>query len=747
MSRLIFVSNRLPVSISKKKNDISVEPSVGGLATGMKTFYKTHDSLWFGWPGINQSKISSAERKIIDEKLLKEKCKPVYLSKHDLNQYYYGFSNKTLWPLFHYFNQFTEYREDMWKSYKKVNEFFAKELLKEIREDDIVWVHDYHLFLLPQLIRKKFPKISIGFFLHIPFPSYEVFRLLPWRNELLKGVLGADLIGFHTYDYQRHFMSSVRRLLGYDEHFNQIHVDHREVVVDAFPMGIDYDRFHNMAIEVLKKSSQRKSSIKRLIDETQEKSEYNKLILSMDRLDYSKGIPARLEAFERFLERNKNYHERVSMILLAVPSRTNVDSYRELKRTVDEMVGRINGDFGTINWTPIRYFYRSLPFEQIVELYVHSDIALVTPIRDGMNLIAKEYLASKTEGDGVLILSEMAGSVKELGEALIVNPNDTNNIVDSIEEALKLTPAQQKERNKNMLERLRRYDVVKWATDFMDKLKENKQKQLQLENKRLDPEMVEKIIDNYQTSSKRMLLLDYDGTMIPYKKDYSKAGPDRELKKILEPLSEDPKNCTVVISGRDKETISKWFTDFRICSIAEHGVWIRDKSMEWEMIEPLRNEWKEDIRPLFQHFVDRTPGSFIEEKNYSLVWHFRKTDPGLGTIRSRELKDELISLTTNLNLEILEGSKVIEVKSLGINKGRAVRKKLPDENWDFILAIGNDWTDEYLYEVLPSSAYTINVGFRNTHARYCIESVKDVRDLLRKIVSVTETSAEALIQD
>ncbi|MCF8350566.1 MAG: bifunctional alpha,alpha-trehalose-phosphate synthase (UDP-forming)/trehalose-phosphatase [Bacteroidales bacterium] len=736
MRRLIIVSNRLPVSISKKKGEINVSPSVGGLATGMKTFYKTHESLWFGWPGINQSKISVKEKKVIGEKLLEEKCKPVYLSQHDLNQYYYGFSNKTLWPLFHYFPQYTEYNESMWKTYKKVNHIFAEELLKEIRGDDIVWIHDYHLFLLPQLIREKFPQISIGFFLHIPFPSYEVFRLLPWRIQLLEGMLGADLVGFHTYDYQRHFLSSTRRLLGHDTYFNQIAAQNRLVKVDAFPMGIDYDRFYKTALQVSTKSASRRSRIKKMVRDATGKQSERKLILSMDRLDYSKGIPARLEAFERFLEKNKKYHEQVSMFLLAVPSRTNVDQYRELKRTVDEMVGRINGNFGTIDWTPIRYFYRSLPFDQIVELYLHSDIALVTPLRDGMNLIAKEYLVSKIAGDGVLILSEMAGSVKELGEALIVNPDDTNDIVNSIEEALKLSTEEQKQRNEMMRERLRRYDVTRWANEFMKSLKETKTTQNEMFEKKLSEDKVEEITVQYRQASRRLLLLDYDGTMIPHSREHDKTKPDKELMNILSTFSEDEDNCVVVISGREKSVLEKWFGKYPICSIAEHGVWIKDRDTEWEMIESLSNAWKQDIKPILQRFVDRTPGSAIEEKDHSLAWHYRKADSGLGLIRSRELKDELTTLLANLNLEILEGNKVIEIKSVGVNKGRAVRSKMPDEPFDFILAIGDDWSDEYLYEILPESAYTINVGFRNTQAHYCIDNVKETRSILKKLANI-----------
>lgn len=736
MKRLIIVSNRLPVSIKKRHNSIKVEPSVGGLATGMKSFYKTHDSLWFGWPGIHTGQISPKERTEIATKLEDEKCKPVYLSRHDLNQYYYGFANKTLWPLFHYFTQYTTYREDYWRSYNKVNQIFARELLKEIREDDIVWIHDYHLFLLPQLIREKFPHIAIGFFLHIPFPSYEVFRLLPWRNQLMKGLLGADLLGFHTYDYQRHFISTVRRLLGKETYFNGILTDHREIKVDSFPMGIDYKRFEQKAKDIRESNVGRRSRIKTMVDTTTEKDSKLKLILSMDRLDYSKGIPQRLESFEYFLEKYPMYREKVSMILLAVPSRTTVDHYMNLKRYVDELIGRINGKYGTINWTPIKYFYRSLPFDQIVELYLYSDIALVTPVRDGMNLIAKEFMASKIDNRGVLILSEMAGSAQELGEALIVNPNDKNDMADSIKEALTMPEMEQEENNTRMQHRLKRYDVERWANDFMNSLNEIKKEQSQLLSKHITPTIIERIAQDYAKAKNRLLLLDYDGTLIPFSKEPYRAGPDKELRNILKSLTEEDKNALTLISGRDKETLSGWFNKFNLSLIAEHGVWLKDPGNHWKMIEPIRNDWKEDILPILEKFTDRTPGSFVEEKNYSLVWHYRKSDPELGSLRALELKDELISITVNLNLEILEGNRMLEIKTAGINKGRAIRKKIESKDLDFILAVGDDWTDEFLYEVLPDSAYSINVGFRSTDARYCLENVKDVRSLLKKLANI-----------
>ncbi|MFW5752348.1 MAG: bifunctional alpha,alpha-trehalose-phosphate synthase (UDP-forming)/trehalose-phosphatase, partial [bacterium] len=470
MGKVIIVSNRLPVSISKKGTEIIVQPSMGGLATGMKSFYKSYESIWIGWPGLVLNRTNKKERDEITGKLKEEKCAPVFLSQKQINQYYLGFSNKTVWPLFHYFPQYTVYQENLWDTYRKVNQIFADEIMKFASEDDIIWIHDYHLLLLPEMVRKKMPGVTIGFFLHIPFPSFEIFRLLPWRKEILKGILGADLVGYHTYDYQRHFISSVRRIFGKEVVFNQIMHGRRKVKVDAFPMGIDYNKFQaeakSRAELPFSKMSKFQQAMKRFRNQDKEK----RVILSIDRLDYSKGIPNRLEAYEHFLEKNPKYREKVILIIVAVPSRTNVEHYQLLKKNVDELVGRINGRFGTINWVPIWYHYRGFQFERLTELYNQADIGLLTPIRDGMNLIAKEYIACKTDNEGVLILSEMAGASKELGEALIVNPNDNKEIANAILEAIKMPRKEQIRRNQVMQKRLERYNVESWAQDFMHNL-------------------------------------------------------------------------------------------------------------------------------------------------------------------------------------------------------------------------------------------------------------------------------------
>ncbi|MCZ6521377.1 MAG: trehalose-6-phosphate synthase, partial [Bacteroidetes bacterium] len=407
MGKTIIVSNRLPIKIERENEILAYRSSEGGLATGLSSVYKKGGNLWVGWPGMYLG--DKKEKKEVLKKLRKKNMQPVFLTEEEIRDYYDGFSNETLWPNFHYFNQYAIYKESLWEAYQKVNHKFFEEILKVAEPNDTIWVHDYQLLVLPKLVREKFPKISMGFFLHIPFPSYESFRLLPWRKEILNGMLGADLIGFHTYDDMRHFLSSVNRIAGISNLHGEVETNERKILVDAFPMGIDYNKYAISAAapETLEREARYRTSLGEV-----------KIILSIDRLDYSKGIPQRLKAFELFLEKYPEFRNNVSFFMIVVPSRDQVGKYKELKEEVDELVGRINGNYGRINWTPIHYFYRSMPLDALSAFYRMANVALVTPMRDGMNLVCKEYIASKLDKKGVLILSEMAGASKELSDAI-----------------------------------------------------------------------------------------------------------------------------------------------------------------------------------------------------------------------------------------------------------------------------------------------------------------------------------------
>ena len=723
MNRLIIISNRLPITIIEKKGELSVRASSGGLATGLNSLKKSYEVVWVGWPGMATKKAS--QRSAITKILKDLSMYPVFIESSKFNNYYGGFSNSTLWPLFHYFQQYTEFVSRTWEDYKAVNELFAEQVAKVARKDDIFWVQDYQLMLVPQLLRNKYPKATIGYFHHIPFPSYELIRTLPWRESLLRGVLGADLVGFHTFDYVRHFTSATTRILHYDDHYlGRIRFQNRVVDIDSFPMGIDYDKFEKALDD-----PETKKEIERYGIETKGEQ----IILNIDRLDYSKALPQRLKAFDLFLTKYPSYRRKVSMLVILVPSRDSVGRYRLLKEEIDRIVGYINSKYGRINWTPVHYYYRSIKFNRMIAWYKLAPVALITPLRDGMNLVSKEYLACKKDGKGVLILSEMAGSSKELIGALLVNPNNTEDIADKLHQAFQMPEKEQIERVRKMQKTLQRKNIDYWSKHFLERLHEVHEASQIIFEQHFDTRIEGKLITKYKNATSRLIFLDYDGTLANFRSEPGTAKPTKELCISLNKLSANKKNMVVIISGRDKETLENWFGKSALNLVAEHGAWYKHVGDKWQRYAKLDTSWKEDIRPFFTRFTDRTPGSFYEEKNYSLAWHYRKTDPGLAEMRKHEFIDKLNQAISGKNLQIMEGNKVLEVKNSEINKGTAANRWLVENKYPFIMAIGDDYTDEDTFKAMPNYAFTIKVGFTETAAQYNITSVEEVQALIEKL--------------
>ena len=717
--KLFIISNRLPIKANRNENnELEFTRSEGGLTTGMDSLTMDVEKHWIGWPGTYTE--SEEEEKLISEHLEKFNFHPVFLSSDQILNYYEGYSNSTLWPLCHYFYTFIEYENLYWNTYKQVNELFARTTLNLIGPNDIVWVQDYQLMLLPQMIRKSVDNVSIGYFHHIPFPSYELFRVLPERAELLEGLLGADLIGFHTHDYMRHFVSAAERVLDIRFRFDQVLLNNRIAYVDAFPMGINFDLYYN-AIQ--------QPEVQAKVDAMRETYGKHKLILSVDRLDYSKGIVHRLRGFAQFLENHPEYREKVSLAMIVVPSRDSVDRYASLKTKIDETIGTINGKFSTINWTPVYYFYHGFPFEELVALYHMADIGLVTPLRDGMNLVAKEYLAAKREKAGVLILSEMAGAAIELNEALIINPNNIEEIENAIFTALEMPEEEQMRRLKKMQQSVSRKSVNKWANDFVNELKAINLRNENLNTERIDYQAKIKIQTEYRNSQKRLFILDYDGTLSAFKSRPEDAVPTKETYKLLNKLASHPKNKVVISSGRDRDTLEEWFGSLAIDLAAEHGACYKEHGV-W--VDNIGDEkpWDNEIMEIVQNFVDKTPRSKIEEKNTTLVWHYRNVDTWLASLREQQLFEALMIPCARLGLQIMRGNKIIEIKTPIHTKGSEARRLLATQNFDFIMAIGDDTTDEDTFRELPDFAYTIKVGNISEVARYSVKSQSKVLPLL-----------------
>lgn len=728
-SEVLIVSSRLPVTVRKVDGKVVYDQSSGGLATGVAAVQKSHQSLWIGWPGIASDELTKSERADVTKELHKRGFHPVFLSKSQVDEHYLGYSNATLWPLFHYFYTKAEFNSSYWAAYDAVNKLFAKEVQQFMREETRVWVHDYQLLLLPKLLRAENKQAVIGFFMHTPFPSYEIFRLLPEREELLEGMLGANLIGFHTYDYARHFLSSVRRILGVEHSLGTIHYQTRTIHVDAFPIGIDYKKFAKGA---------HRRTVKQLLKNLNVFQAGVKIILSVDRADYSKGIPERLDAFELFLRQHPEYLQKVHLILLAVPSRSEIEAYKALRETIEQKVSRINGEFSTTDWAPVIYRHQSVDFDELISLYALADVMMVTPLRDGMNLVAKEYIATRHKGNGVLLLSEMAGVATEVPEALLVNPNNTSQVARTLHGALQMPLIEQHERMKAMQNRISEYTIQRWAQDFLNQLDA-----VQTVNggpKMLKMSLQKQLLKDYASAQSRLILLDYDGTLRAFVKspDPLLARPTRKLKRSLKQLASDPNNKIMIVSGRPKSTLELFFKDVGLGLIAEHGGWMFDAG-HWIKSSVASKKWKKDVLPTLHEFATRTPGARVEEKDFSLVWHYRQVSPDLAYVRKEELKRTLRQIM-NSEVDVFEGSKILEVKPKNMHKGALVTEILTSQKWDFIMVIGDDYTDEDMFTVMPERAYSIHVGGGKTAARYQVDAVSDVHELIARMCKVKRTN-------
>ena len=725
MPRVLIVANRLPVAVRVTEAGVEVQRSPGGLATGLLRQHEQSGGLWIGWSGAPEE-LSAAQQGQLDEQLAALRLASVPLTADQVKRHYEGFSNGVLWPLFHYLLDQVPLHVRDFDAYVEVNERFADVVVRHYQPGDLIWVHDYQLCLLPDLLRQRLPDAQIGFFLHIPFPSEELFRTLPERDRLLHGLLGADLVGFHTPAYLRHFAASLTQL-GLTVEIDRVQLADREVRLGVFPMGIDAAAYIALAEDPAVQAEARAL-----------RGDGNvRLLVGVDRLDYTKGIPRRLLSYEKMLQIHPELRERVRLVQVAVPSRTGVEAYQDFRSLVAGLVGRINGDFGTPRWVPVHYIYRALADTELVALYRAADVMLVTPMRDGMNLVAKEFVASRTDGDGVLVLSEFAGASWELPEAVQVNPYDVDGMAEACYRALTMEPEERKTRLAPLRARVQTYDVHHWATTFLEQLEAIT---------RLGPASVrptpglaaarEALLARQRETEDLLVFLDYDGTLVRYTATPELARPDPGLLELLEDLARRPRTAVHVVSGRPREVLERWLGDLPIALHAEHGFWSRAQGgSEWTAAAEVAGEWREPALAILRDITARTPGSLIEVKSVALAWHYRMADQEAGARRANELRLHLSQLLSNQPVEILAGHKVLEIRPHGVHKGRIVPPLSPEKLASTtVLAIGDDRTDEDLYAALPPDAITIRVGPGPTRARFRLDGVAAVRSLLRSLI-------------
>ncbi len=730
MTRLVVVANRLPLTIRRIGARWQAVRSSGGLVSALDPVLRRGDGIWIGWPGETPDgdapgRTAELERWERDHGLI-----AVDIPRHVGRAFYEGYANDTLWPLLHGFPARAVFDPGTFLAYRDANERFAAVLADRVRpDDDLVWIHDYQLMLLPALVREAHPGARIGFFLHVPFPAPEVFRVLPERAAMLEGLLGADVIGFQTHEHLAAFRRTLQQVLGIDSRMDGVDVGGRLVALEARPIGIDPAPWEALA---------RSESVRRRVAELRGTTG-RRTIVAVDRLDDTKGIPERLRAFRHFLGTHPEWRGRASLIQVAVPSRERVPRYAALRREVNELVGEINGALGSADWNPVVYLRRSIPQPEIAALYAAADVCWVGSLRDGMNLVAKEYVACQGDGAGVLLLSEFAGAASEMGEALRINPYDEAGTAAALERALAMPEDDRAERQAALLARVRRNSAFAWAERSIADLEGVGRRNGGPSGVLRQPSLPA-IRAAFEAAATRGCYLDYDGTLVPIAPRPVDARPGPDLAPVLRSLVAREATTVLIVSGRRASELDAWFGSIDgLWLAAEHGALIRAPGGgTWEPLQPgAVADWKARVRPILEYFLDQAPASAIEEKEYSLAWHYRLVEPEFGDWLAGNVAAALEEQVAGTALSVLRGSKVIEVRFAWATKSEAVaRIRAAAGQPAFELAAGDDRTDEDLFEALGEGAWTIKVGSGPTGARTRVATPSAVLALLAALGTV-----------
>ncbi|HEX5744068.1 MAG TPA: bifunctional alpha,alpha-trehalose-phosphate synthase (UDP-forming)/trehalose-phosphatase [Candidatus Saccharimonadales bacterium] len=727
MSQVIIVSNRLPVSVKKSKGKLHFSRSLGGLATGLSSYIrKDSKNRWIGWPGIASDDLTPADRQEIVDELAKRNCSPVFLTRREIDNFYNGYSNSVLWPQFHTLAKRRgsdgAERRRWWSSYQSVNRQFTQAALNMAESGDRVWVHDYQLTLVPGMLRSERNDLNIGFFLHIPFPGFKTFNALKESKTILRGMLGADVVGFHTTMYVDNFLESCQEAGLAQAESNMITLSDHTVQVGNFPMGIDYDKYA---------AAGKSKAVRTAVRKYRRRYKKLRVIVAVDRLDPSKGLVERLEAYRTFLELEPKLRGKIVFSMVAAPSRMGIASYRNLAKKLKALSDEINDEYGTPKWKPVDYMNTPVPFEEVTALYKIADVAFIAPLRDGMNLVAKEFIASKRKR-GVLILSRTAGAAHELPDAVLVNPRNKQELVDALQQALTMRKRELRGRLKRMQQQLSGNTVQDWAKEFVEALHTPVPGTPKV-TYMLRGRNRARLLRDYRKAEDRLLFLDYDGSLIPFTEDYKDTKPSQALIDLLKALGEDSRNDVVLISGRTAEELGPWFGDLPVNLVAEHGAAFKKADRKtWSTVEKVDTEWKKVLLPQLEKYAARTPKARVEIKPHSLVWHYRAASAYYAQKNTVTIKRVFKPLLKQYGLQMMQGNKALEIKNPRISKGAAAADWL-ERDYDFVFFVGDDVTDEELFKVLPPSAYSIKVGRGRTAARFRLFSINDVLKLLRTL--------------
>ena len=724
--KTLIVSNRLPMALARDKDGtFQFQASSGGLVSGLREVHGRGESKWIGFVG-HETRTPGQ-----NAHLAKHGYCAVDISSREYELYYDSMSNGSIWPLFHYRADAMKFSQEAWDAYVRVNQRFADAVISIAEPDDWIWVHDYQLMLLPAMLRERRPNQSIAYFHHIPFPASDVFRIFPRRDELLQGLLGADLVGFHTLEYVSNFAVSITRLLGYDTHLDTIVTDQRDVRIGAFPLGVDVNFAQKTARSDVVQAA-----------ELQFKKDLGDVavILGVDRLDYTKGIPQRLLAFREFLDTNPSMRGHCTLIQICVPSRGEVSAYKKLRADVERLVSQINGKYAHPGYVPIQYIHRAVSSVELYALYRMASVAMVTPLRDGLNLVCKEYVASRTDDSGVLVLSEFAGAAAELGEAIKVNPYDIGGMAQALAQAIMMPKEEQGLRMRALRRRMVEFDNIAWAGAFMaawSETQDNEKKR----SKRLVEPYRRIVLEKLKNASRRILCLDYDGTLVRIANTPSDAIPQKPDIDFVRMVAEARGVELAIVTGRPREFCEVHFGLLPVHLVSEHGSFLHIRGeTEWQKFAPVEEFQK--LRPellrLFSLYTRFVPGAFIEEKECSAVWHYRQADRSVVRTVALELVEVLGRLLRSTPFAVYPGRAAIEIRSEANSKGKGIEgllERLTLVDSDVIITAGDDVTDETMYKVAGSQNVSIHVGRSSDVASFHLSSPDELRRLLSSVVS------------
>jgi trehalose 6-phosphate synthase/phosphatase len=708
---VVVVSNRLAVTLHRGSRSLEYRRSTGGLVAALDPILRNCGGTWIGWPGLD---LRPGEQLPPFE--MPYGIRPVRLSEGEVSRYYHGFSNRTLWPLFHSLPGRSRFDRREWETYSRVNARFAEAAAEAAGGDSLVWVHDYQLMTTPGYLRQLAPDLRVAFFLHIPFPPYDVFRLCPWDCDILRGLLSCDLVGFHVGSYARNFLDCVDRLLHAPVDHDRMLVEYgdRVVGVGAFPLGIDFDVVESLA---------RTAPPIRV-------AHGERLVLGADRLDYTKGIPERIRVFERLLELHPEHRGKTVLLQLAVPSRSQVAEYRDLKRQIDELVGRVNGRFATESWSPIRYLYRELSPGQLASLYRDADVALVTPLRDGMNLVAKEFVASQVTKPGVLILSGLAGTAETMDEAILVNPCDIDGTAAALQRALTMPEEQRRGRLDALRDRERRFNVHAWAGAFLQAACAN-QPGLQPPT----AAQFEGWLAAFLAGRRLALFLDYDGTLAPLSEHPAKATLPAPMRWALAACADRADSDVTIVSGRSLADITTVVDHPGLTYAGNHGLEIAGPDLPAFRHEDL-SHYEAAVRPLAGALeAIASDGAWVEEKGPTLTFHYR----AVPEAQRAHLAARARSIIRDAGFQARDAHAAVEARPpAGWTKGHAVFyvvRQRYGPAWSErvrVIYIGDDETDEDAFRALAGIGMTFRVGnpVRSTFATYRLHDVVAVHAFL-----------------